>query len=1124
MGRGALQWAERNALVMFWPSQVKVRDSSRRRGFATVRRVLSASNPRKSDWFLDGDASSASAMRDFVSSLNIHMDNPCQFLPQERVSEFASLKPDQLLRNTERMFSKERLFERHDELCKEQREMAVRVKESDELGKRHDALSREIERMKAQVEAAKRQETQERRIKDLELFLPWLVFFEAKARFELLMPRCREAGEVAKVRSEALKKAKDAAEAANRSLAAAKEGMSSLALAFDARVKKVEASKRMMDKAFSVFSTAQRLLAEAERKEQELKSKVTQTELQLKLAEGELRDLPSMDELQAKSLEARQRQKAADEKLHEVNRERRALEDRQSGMRREFSSLEKEHSLLRRDRQIRLESLAKRESRNVALVEFTKYVTKLQADESFFGKVLGPLCLELPIHGEHAEVLGAYCDTHIAFEEKAVFLCTDERDKAALSRWRWFTKNGRALGMGTVDGGPSATQPLPGEVSGSARSGRPYVQPGVQATGFAIAQLAATSDPLSNRLTDEESDLLASGAAGADIHEKLRRGMRPLSFTASVKSRLASKYRCGDGSPMVPTTLFDELAARGGDPLLLAYLDETSQISATLVAYDELDGPRWIREGIAKDLPTKARLITRDTVVSLSIGRITKRPMVMFGETLDPSSTQPRKLMCLAGADPSRLESVQSRREALEREMDSVRSKLSEQDKSLASVREESDVAKAEFDRTAGEKKRVQVAKNKVESMRRDLATAQQELERLASASQSDHRLTCVKALADMNEAILQHEHMTERMHDQSLEYLASSRPVEAMQSVVDSKESEAESARADADTAVRLYLELKEQAVVAKRAAEDAKLKAAAVLPQDDPKYLELNTDESIPRNSGSLRDMINSLKRQIELMTSVGSAESILAKYDDLQTQLKELESRKGDLLSRMESQDRELAVRRADFLAVLESRLRVIDTRFRESLAAMHCRGCVRLSIPPDEPDNFDKWGLELCVAFRAEAEVTRLQTTVQSGGERATATMLYLLALQPTASVPFCIVDEINQGMDSSNERSVFHELQTRCSPSAASDLARCQYFMLTPKILSNLTYEAHSRVHTVFSGPYVDFPEGDGELLAFVRKAMSSDPSSLAERAGVVAAASSGRARSKRVERSWEDDE
>ena len=47
------------------------------------------------------------------------------------------------------------------------------------------------------------------------------------------------------------------------------------------------------------------------------------------------------------------------------------------------------------------------------------------------------------------------------------------------------------------------------------------------------------------------------------------------------------------------------------------------------------------------------------------------------------------------------------------------------------------------------------------------------------------------------------------------------------------------------------------------------------------------------------------------------------------------------------------------------------------------------------------------------FRAEAKLTELKASYQSGGEKSVATVLYMMALQELAVCPFRCVDEINQ---------------------------------------------------------------------------------------------------------------
>uniref|UniRef100_A0A1X7T2S7 Structural maintenance of chromosomes protein 5 n=1 Tax=Amphimedon queenslandica TaxID=400682 RepID=A0A1X7T2S7_AMPQE len=55
------------------------------------------------------------------------------------------------------------------------------------------------------------------------------------------------------------------------------------------------------------------------------------------------------------------------------------------------------------------------------------------------------------------------------------------------------------------------------------------------------------------------------------------------------------------------------------------------------------------------------------------------------------------------------------------------------------------------------------------------------------------------------------------------------------------------------------------------------------------------------------------------------------------------------------------------------------------------------------------------------------------------------MLYLMALQDITNCPFRVVDEINQGMDSINKRSVFNQIVRTVNQRDTP-----QYFVLTPK--------------------------------------------------------------------------
>jgi hypothetical protein len=80
----------------------------------------------------------------------------------------------------------------------------------------------------------------------------------------------------------------------------------------------------------------------------------------------------------------------------------------------------------------------------------------------------------------------------------------------------------------------------------------------------------------------------------------------------------------------------------------------------------------------------------------------------------------------------------------------------------------------------------------------------------------------------------------------------------------------------------------------------------------------------------------------------------------------------------------------------------------------------------------------------------------------------------------SSVPFRVVDEINQGMDERNERLVIDRIVQNCccSASLTSSSSSCQskpqYFLVSPKLLQALMSLNHDDVTVlvVFNGPGV----------------------------------------------------
>ncbi|KAH9016086.1 P-loop containing nucleoside triphosphate hydrolase protein [Lactarius hengduanensis] len=117
-----------------------------------VRRNLSSSS-KGSTYSLNGQSATGREVTQKMNELNVQVGNLCSFLPQDKVSEFAHMSPQQLLRETQRAAGDPRLTNWHDTLISAGKEMAQLV-EGSQLGKqqlktledRNATLEREVQR------------------------------------------------------------------------------------------------------------------------------------------------------------------------------------------------------------------------------------------------------------------------------------------------------------------------------------------------------------------------------------------------------------------------------------------------------------------------------------------------------------------------------------------------------------------------------------------------------------------------------------------------------------------------------------------------------------------------------------------------------------------------------------------------------------------------------------------------------------------------------------------------------------------------------------------------------------------------------------------------------------------
>ncbi|TFY82531.1 hypothetical protein EWM64_g1483 [Hericium alpestre] len=147
-----------------------------------IRRNLS-SKSKSSTFTINDQSASGKEVAQKMNELNIQVGNLCSFLPQDKVSEFAQMTPQQLLRETQRAAGDEHLTAWHDTLInagKEMKELTELLNADTQqlktLEERNAILERDVARYNERKEI-------ERQIGLLELILPFMEYIEARNRY-----------------------------------------------------------------------------------------------------------------------------------------------------------------------------------------------------------------------------------------------------------------------------------------------------------------------------------------------------------------------------------------------------------------------------------------------------------------------------------------------------------------------------------------------------------------------------------------------------------------------------------------------------------------------------------------------------------------------------------------------------------------------------------------------------------------------------------------------------------------------------------------------------------------------------------------------------------------------------
>lgn len=188
--------------------------------------------------------------------------------------------------------------------------------------------------------------------------------------------------------------------------------------------------------------------------------------------------------------------------------------------------------------------------------------------------------------------------------------------------------------------------------------------------------------------------------------------------------------------------------------------------------------------------------------------------------------------------------------------------------------------------------------------------------------------------------------------------------------------------------------------------------------------------------RNSRDILEDIKVNNAQLSNLDDV--SEDSEKMYKDHKELMEELEEKAEEAEENRKRALNELETRKEKWRNKLQELLKKVRETYRTILERVNAIGDVRIINPQD----IDEAGLKLTVGFRG-TEPQTLDAYTQSGGERSTSIMCFLLALQQHIKSPIRAMDEFELHMDPRNRQMMMKELLNMMEESEN------QYIVITP---------------------------------------------------------------------------
>lgn len=944
------------------------------------------------EWVLNGKKTSFKAIQQLTKSLSIQIDNLCQFLPQDKVSEFAALSPVELLLQTQRAAAPEQMLEWHEELKKyrrDQKQIEEQIERDKEALKSNESRQENLE---AEVQRLRERQQIQEKVTLLKKTIPVVEYNLARIEHKQFKKELRRA----KARLEELE---EEVEPTMRSITHKHE--------YADQIKKVigERKKAVQD----ADSVAEKLLTDIGK----LDENITRI--------GQEGDAERKNEGQRKR------------DLHALQKKLEDMETKLVSQPVDFDGPAWNEKIRAKDHETR---------------DISNEIEELKSQDAEamrHGRVL-----KAEIDAGEQEL--AALDSQSGRQNSRIAALSSETAKA----WKWVQENQGEFER-EVFGPPLVTCSIKDPRYASAVES-------LMRKNDVLTITAQTQNDF-KKLSDE---LLSKQALG-DV--TLRSAFDPLAVTIKHTIPIEDLQQIGlDG--------FALDYVDGPEPVL-AMLCGASKLDVTAVSLNEINDDQykmlvnsscrqWVAGRYSYTINRRAEYGPQATSTAT---KTIKDAQFFIDRPVDMSAR--RGIEAKIQSLTQNFNEIKERIKPAREKRDQLIAKLKEVMKDAAKLRDQKSREQIKYGEYQTLPQNIERQKESIRKKEAEGIEIQGRMKHLRN--QHDHAVfrKAEKALIH-KEQVAHIRRCHEELLDAEIRLIEANSDVEAL-------------VERNRDTTARVEEE-KNNVIQAEQNVEGSRAKAERLTPIVRDIYAEAEATgnghyfRELPKDMAveALEMEIAAEESKLEFIHA--SNPNAIRDFEKRQLDIDKLKAKVDEANEKLKRVSLHITKVRDKWEPELDKLIAEISEAFSYNFEQIGCAG--EVGVHKDE--DFEQWSIQIKVKFRENETLQILDQHRQSGGERSVSTIFYLMSLQSLARAPFRVVDEINQGMDPRNERMVHERMvEIACKEHTS------QYFLITPKLLTNLRYDKRMKVHCIASGEYMpeDHRKMDIQKILAMRRAI-----------------------------------